>query len=87
MSGNYFLHSKQAWQVELGELYRAKISEHLPTCEILQSDTLQHLEDHVVGYTLLCDRSISQSTWLKHLYVLHRFAVRLVHMAPDIQEQ
>ena len=46
-----------------------------------------HLKDHDVGYTPLCDRSISQSTWLKQLYVSHRFAVRLVHMALDIQEQ
>ena len=35
MSSIYFLHSKQAWQVKLPELYRAKISERLPTCEIL----------------------------------------------------
>ena len=35
MSSIYFLHSKQAWQVELAELYRAKISERLPTSKIL----------------------------------------------------
>ena len=36
MSSIYYLHSQHAWQMEFAELYRAKISDHLPpTCKIL----------------------------------------------------
>ena len=87
MSSIYFLHSNQPWQMEYAELYRAKLSEHPPTSEFSQLDILHHLEDHGVGYTPLCDRSTSLSIWLKQQYVSHRFAVRLAHIALDIQEQ